>query len=294
MWLTLQCEILAPGPTRVVQYPPMHWIDYERLERLAETERSTFERADPFPHVVLDDFLPAETARAVHAEFERSLTGWKHYMHYNERKFALTDVGQMLPASRALFDALQSERFVRFVENLTGIEGLTSDPDLDGAGMHRSSRGGFLNLHVDFLSHTQKRNWSRQVNLLLYLNPGWQKDWGGELELWDESLMRCGRKVAPLYNRCLIFHTSAGSYHGHPKPLSCPEGVWRNSVALYYFRDEGRELELSSTNYRGQPGDSFRRRALIRLDRGLLHLYAFLKRHTPIDDRLVSRILKRF
>jgi len=33
-------------------------------------------------------------------------------------------------------------------------------------------REGFLNLHVDFLSHTKNRHWSRQVNLLLYLNQG--------------------------------------------------------------------------------------------------------------------------
>jgi Rps23 Pro-64 3,4-dihydroxylase Tpa1-like proline 4-hydroxylase len=271
----------------------MQSIDYERLERLAAGERRTFEAADPFPHVVLDDFLPVEVARAVHAEFDRSENGWKHYKHYNERKYALTDVEQMQPASRALFTALQSERFVRFVESLTGLEDLISDPDLDGAGLHRSSRGGFLNLHVDFLSHARNRNWSRQVNLLLYLNPEWKEDWGGELELWDRNLERCGRRIAPIFNRCVIFHTTARSYHGHPKPLNCPEGVWRNSIALYYFRDEGRTLKLSSTNYRGQPGDPLHKRALIRVDRGLLHLYSFLKRYTPINDQFISRILKR-
>ena len=271
----------------------MQTIDFERLEQIAASERSRFAEADPYPHVVIDDFLPVETARAVCADFERPREGWKHYKHYNERKFALTDVTQMPPASRELFAALQSERFVRIVETLTGLGELRSDPDLDGAGMHRASRGGFLNLHVDFLSHARHRSWSRQVNLLLYLNPVWKEGWGGELELWDERLERCGRRVAPIFNRCVLFHTSARSYHGHPRPLSCPDGVWRNSIALYYFRDEGRELELSSTNYRAQPGDSLRRRALIRLDRGLLHLYAFLKRYTPIDDRFVTRILKR-
>jgi Rps23 Pro-64 3,4-dihydroxylase Tpa1-like proline 4-hydroxylase len=272
----------------------MQAVDFERLEQVAGRERDAFASAEPFPHVVVDDFLPVETARAVHAEFERSEAGWKHYKHYNERKYALTDVGQMLPATRALFEALQSERFVRLIERLTGIEGLLSDPDLDGAGMHRSARGGFLNLHVDFLSHTKHRHWSRQVNLLLYLNPDWREDWGGELELWDRELTRCVRKVAPLFNRCVIFHTCAGSYHGHPTPLACPEGVTRKSIALYYFRDEGQALQLSSTDYRGRPDDSLLRRALIRADRGLLHLYSFLKRYTPIDDRLVSRILKRF
>lgn len=272
----------------------MQAVDFEQLEQLAVRERRAFAAADPFPHVVLDDFLPVHTAAAVHEEFERSEASWKHYKHYNERKFALNDVGQMLPATRALFETLQSERFVRFIESLTGIDDLLSDPDLDGAGMHRSSRGGFLNLHVDYLSHTKDPRLSRQVNLLLYLNPDWKEDWGGALELWDGELTRCVRKVAPAFNRCVIFHTCAGSYHGHPTPLACPDEVSRKSIAFYYFRDEGRPLNLSPTEYRGRPDDSLLEKALICADRGLLRLYSFVKRYTPLDDRLVSRILKRF
>ncbi len=269
-------------------------VDFERLEKLADEGRRAFAEADPFPHAVFDDFLPVETARAVHAEFERSERGWKTYKHYNERKFALTDVSRMLPATQALFDALQSERFVGVMERLTGIEQLLSDPDLDGAGLHRSTRGGFLNMHVDFLSHTKNRHWSRQVNLLLYLNPEWQESWGGDLELWDAELTRCARKVAPVFNRCVVFHTCPGSYHGHPTPLACPVGVSRKSLALYYFRDEGSVQQLESTHYRGRPEDPLYKKALIRADRGLLRVYSFLKRYTPIDDRFVSRILKRF
>jgi Rps23 Pro-64 3,4-dihydroxylase Tpa1-like proline 4-hydroxylase len=269
-------------------------VDLERLERIAEEQRPAFAAADPFPHVVIDDFLPVEIACAVHAEFERTERGWKHYQHYNERKAALTDVAQMQPATQQVFEALQSERFVGAIERLTGLDDLLSDPDLDGAGLHRSLRGGFLNLHVDFLSHTKNRHWSRQVNLLLYLNPDWQEAWGGELELWDRELTRCVRKVAPVFNRCVIFHTCPGSYHGHPTPLACPEGVSRKSLALYYFRDEGEAQQLESTLYRGRPGDPLYKKALIRADRALLRVYSFLKRYTPIDDELVSRILKRF
>lgn len=285
---------VAPPAGPLVEWPVMQALDLDRLEQIAARERRAFADARPFPHVVIDDFLPDDTARAVHAELARSEAGWKHYKHYNERKYALTDVSCMLPATRAVVEALQSERFVRCVETLTGIERLLPDPDLDGAGLHRSTRGGFLNLHVDFLSHTKHSHWSRQVNLLLYLNPGWDEAWGGELELWDGDLERCERRVAPTFNRCLLFHTCPGSFHGHPAPLACPEGVWRHSLALYYFRDEGRVLNLSSTDYRGRRDDPLHRKALIRVDRGLLRLYAFLKRHTPIDDRFVSRILKWF
>jgi Rps23 Pro-64 3,4-dihydroxylase Tpa1-like proline 4-hydroxylase len=269
-------------------------VDFERLDRIAAERRAEFAAADPFPHVVLDDFLPEETAAGVLAEFDRTEQGWKHYTHYNERKLALTDVSFMQPATRALFDALQSERFVGFIEALTGLEDLLSDPDLDGAGLHRSLPGGFLNLHVDFLSHTKNRSWSRQINLLLYLNREWQEAWNGGLELWDADLTRCARKVVPAFNRCVIFHTQPGSYHGHPAPLACPEGESRKSIALYYFREEGVAQNLTSTHYRARPDDPLHRRLLVAADRTLLRAYSALKRYTPVSDAWVSRILRRF
>lgn len=271
----------------------MSAIDFERLEKLAEEQRDAFAKADPYPHIVIDDFLPAETADAVFEEFDRTEEGWKSYHHYNEAKFALTDVSFMLPDTRRLFEDLQSDRFVHVMERLTGAEDLLADPDLDGAGLHRLMRDGFLNLHVDFLSHTKNRHWSRQVNLLLYLNRGWHDEWGGELELWDEKLTRCVRSVTPQFNRCVIFRTLPGSYHGNPNPVSCPEAESRRSIALYYFRDEGRTQRIEPTNYRGRPTDPLYKKALIHVDRGLLRVYSVLKRYTPIDDRLVSRILKR-
>ncbi len=39
-------------------------------------------------------------------------------------------------------------------------------------------------------------------------------------------------------NRVLIFTTDGTSFHGHPEPMRCPEGVARRSLALYYFSVE--------------------------------------------------------
>ena len=132
------------------------------------------------------------------------------------------------------------------------------------------------------------------MNLLLYFNRGWQPEWKGDLELWDADVTQCERAIAPLFNRCVLFHTAEKSYHGHPHRLACPEGETRKSIALYYFRDEGAARAVSSTHYRALPGDPLHKRWLVAADRGLLRAYSILKRYTGLSNQLASRILKRF
>ncbi|MEE9608840.1 MAG: 2OG-Fe(II) oxygenase [Myxococcota bacterium] len=269
-------------------------LDFDALERNASQRRAEFASAKPFPHVVIDDFLPPATAQRVLSEFEDTSRGWDHYHHYNEKKLAITSVDPMGPNTQELFEALQSRRFVDFIERISGVEELVSDPDLDGAGLHKVLPGGFLNVHTDFLSHIKNRHWSRQINLLIYLNESWQPDWNGDLEFWDENMSGCVTSIAPLFNRCVVFHTSDKSYHGHPHPLCCPAGSDRKSLALYYFRDEGQPLDLSSTHYRALPDDPAHKRFLVAADRYALRAYSFLKRYTRLSDGVVSRFLKRF
>ena len=69
----------------------------------------------------------------------------------------------------------------------------------------------------------------------MYLNPEWEEEWEGALELWDSKNKKCAHKILPLFNRAAIFTLSDHSIHGHPIPLKCPEHIERYSLALYYF-----------------------------------------------------------
>lgn len=269
-------------------------LDLDRYAELARRHRAAFESADPYPHVVLDDFLPAEIAEGVVEEYAADESTWAHYHHYNQRKQAITSLEGMGPRNRELVEALQSEAFVDFIAEITGLPGLFADPYLDGAGMHRTLPGGHLNIHTDFLSHPNHDEWSREINLLIYFNPGWKEEWMGNLELWDRDVKRCARSVAPLLNRCVIFRTSDISYHGHPQPLVCPDGVTRNSIALYYFQKSSAKLQLHPTTYRSRPADSKGKRWLIGFDTFLVRLYSLLRRHGGLRDRMIDRILKYF
>ncbi len=67
-------------------------------------------------------------------------------------------------------------------------------------------------------------------------------------------MKQCAEKVSPISNRVLIFTTDPTSFHGHPEPMECPEGVARKSLALYYFSPEVDPM-VRSTEYRARPGD---------------------------------------
>ena len=56
----------------------------------------------------------------------------------------------------------------------------------------------------------------------------------------------CGKKIAPNFNRMVIFSTNDFSNHGHPDPITCPDDISRKSIALYYF-SKGRPLSDLNT-----------------------------------------------
>ena len=268
-------------------FPYMRWS--AQLPRL----RQEFREGQPYPHVHLKDFLDPVVAAKMADEFpEMSTDAWTRYKHQNENKLGLAKRSMFPQLLGAVVDELNSDAFVHWLSQLTGIPKLVSDEILEGGGLHQSAAGGFLNVHTDFSNHHYHTNWRRQVNLILYLNPHWQQQWGGALELWDREMRRCVTKVPPLFNEALIFRTDEISYHGFPEPLSCPAGEARKSLALYYYTaEEGAAVKSRSTNYRPRPEDGPLKSGMIWLDKQAVDLYSRAKARFGFSDELASKIL---
>lgn len=204
----------------------------------------SYSEAKPFPHIVIDDFYDA-------AKLEKVLEEWpdvslmKHADRATSVKRSFSRFGDLGDHTQDVISDLCSSARLNWLTELTGIDGLISDPWLEGGGLHHIPRGGFLGIHADFNWHS-KLAAVRKINLLLYLNKDWTPEWGGELQLWDD---KCVRKIEPIFNRCVIFNTTDTSYHGHPEPLNCPEGSARKSIALYYYRKEQQPEWVHSTLY---------------------------------------------
>eukprot|EP00929_Paragymnodinium_shiwhaense_P059891 TRINITY_DN29962_c0_g1_i1.p1 TRINITY_DN29962_c0_g1~~TRINITY_DN29962_c0_g1_i1.p1 ORF type:complete len:954 (+),score=220.45 TRINITY_DN29962_c0_g1_i1:49-2910(+) len=208
-----------------------------------KSRRTAFTAARPFPHLVLDDLLPKEVLRAVQDELPElsgeemlglcARGGWQCWnSDYERLKGSPNHLGS---ATEALLWALNSGKFIRRLEALTGIRGLTADPARHGGGAHVTAKGGFLGMHGDFTEHPGT-GLHRRLNVLLYLNDDWHASWGGDLELWGRDGF--GASVQPLLGRMVVLEVSGRSLHGHPWPLTCPEGRARRSLALYYYSKE--------------------------------------------------------
>ncbi|HEU4889777.1 MAG TPA: 2OG-Fe(II) oxygenase [Thermoanaerobaculia bacterium] len=209
--------------------------------------RARYTSADPFPHIVLDDLFDDATLQRVLDDFPSpDETRWMRFDSPTEKKLGYYhEHSTITPAVRAFLDAMNGFEMLLFLEALTGIEGLIPDPYFGGGGLHQIETGGFLKVHADFNVHP-KLKLDRRVNMLIYLNHGWQDEWGGHLELWNASMTERRRKIAPVFNRTVVFSTTDTSFHGHPHPLVTPPGVTRKSVSLYYYTAGRPEEERSA------------------------------------------------
>lgn len=223
----------------------MQWTTavLENLDRWVDAHGEGFRDAKPFPHAVIDGIFDEAVLREVLKEFPAPDSPiWDHAEDEGiqvKLRSNWTADADMEPTTRELVHFLNSGAFLKRITRLTGIEHLISDPYYTGGGLNCILPGGLLDVHCD-------GNWHhgmalhRRLNAILYLNEGWQPEWHGEFELWNEDMTESVKAIEPAFNRLIVFETHDYSYHGHPVPLACPEGESRKSVIVYYYTSSPR------------------------------------------------------
>ena len=202
----------------------------------------------PYDHWVLDDFFPVDVARRLANEFpDYNEPNWHWYNNPLENKKAKNHWYEFPQLTYQIFSHLNSTEFIETIREITGIQTLYPDIGLHGGGWHMHSRGGKLNIHLDY-NINPKLNLQRKLNLIVYLTEDWDTSWGGGLELWshnEETNLPDKREVVVdnIFNRAILFDTTQNSWHGLPQPITCPEGVYRKSIAVYYMTDLPEDID---------------------------------------------------
>ena len=221
-----------------------------RLRQIAQRYTSIYRAADPFPHMAIDGLVPNAILQLVSVELPEEygkgngcvrgaqfcISGRKSHVH---RRSQIDKERHMKPHTIMLFRALKSNEFRNFLERVSGISPLYSDPLYAGAGAHFAAPGSRLDLHSDF---NMEYGMHRRVNTFLYLNEDWREEYGGHLQLWDRNMTTCVQRILPTWSRFVAFSSTDFTWHGHPDALSCPPNRMRRAIVLYYF-GKGRPRE---------------------------------------------------
>jgi hypothetical protein len=234
-------ELAALGPDwasiRGTKLPLDALADRSRLAPAsADALHATFAAAEPFPHLVIDGLFDATLLDLVAEEFDLLDPAQWHrsYDGQHERTMRSRPASRLGHAAELYFATVHSGAFLAFLERVSGVPALITDPHLLNGGFHESRAGGRFRIHTDFNKHAHTRL-DNELVLITYLNRGWDPAWGGALELWSARPRECARRIEPVFGRTVLMKRTPVSFHGHPTPLSLPPGRVRRSVACYYY-----------------------------------------------------------
>lgn len=168
---------------------------------------------DPFPFVVIPNFLDAAHAESVVRDFPDIKA---------RGSFPLTQLTSG-PLFQQLTDELASAELRATIEEKFAVD-LADRYTMITVRGRAERRDGRI--------HTDTE--SKFLTLLLYLNPTWEQA-GGRLRILrnGHDLDDYVCEIPPVFGTCLIFKVTANCWHGH-KPVA---GV-RRSLQLNYIRDE--------------------------------------------------------
>jgi Rps23 Pro-64 3,4-dihydroxylase Tpa1-like proline 4-hydroxylase len=199
---------------------------------------------EPYEHLVIDDFFPDDLANICLKNFpSTSDPSWEHSNTKDiEVKYRTTWQSEF-DIPEGILDVvkvLNSSIVLKAISAIMGIHKIIPDPYYTGGGLNVTKRGGLLDVHVDGNYH-DATGLNRRLNALVYLNKNYEKRWGGEFGIYNNTGENCVKKIDPLFNRLVIFNTHDKSFHGLPDPVNFPEKEDRRSIILYYYTKDDRK-----------------------------------------------------
>ena len=204
-------------------------------------------KTPPYPNLAIDNFLPADVTTAMKQECDQ-LTWTREFTRNGSHMLERNDI-EDCPVAREVKNALSSKKFLIWLGQVTGHNDLIPDPHMVGAGYMRCTRGDSLKLHSAFNFNNTLKLY-RMLSINIYLNKDWQSEWNGDLQFWDFERKKCVTKYYPVAGRAILFRHHKFGFHGHPDPIQCPEGTFRDGFRMFYYVSEMSNYKLDKHPHR--------------------------------------------
>lgn len=199
----------------------------------ADTVAAAYREAQPYPHLVIDNFFDQE----ILAQISREVIGEK--INFNkvftdafQRNKTISTGDAVPPLISVIASKFAASGMLRYLERVTGLPRLIPDPhyNADYGYYHIVGAGGILGSHVDHSRHNSLHV-PHVLNLVVYLSKDWDEQDGGALCLYDETGKQVVKRVPCQYNRAIIFACTPAAYHGVDPVL---ESANRRRHSLYF------------------------------------------------------------
>ena len=236
-----------------------------------------FNNAEPFEHIIINNFLKEEIANKISSEYPNNLNDYHKYDNPLEIKYAFDDIQNMSNNIQNVFYSLCTDKIINALKIVTNNDKIEYDTTCHGGGLHIHPNNGRLHMHLDYEKHPLLENKQRYLNIILYLSKEWKEEWGGHTELWNENMTECKVKSLVKFNTALLFKTTEKSWHGMPEPIKCPTDKLRKTLAFYYLIPLENKQD---TNKKGIGEDGYRTKAV------------FTKRPSDPYDPLIDKLYK--
>ena len=120
--------------------------NYKDLKKVAAENSSNYLNAKPFPNIVFDNFFNEEILEKILNDFPKNIRDiGNEFDNKAEKKLSLNSADKFSNTTNNFINYLNSEPFVKFLNNITGInETLITDPYLIGGGLHELKNDGYL------------------------------------------------------------------------------------------------------------------------------------------------------
>lgn len=207
----------------------------------------------PFPHAIIDNFLPEETFLKIidsiekKNKFEDIKKNFSTYIESNKQVYGDKDLNEILKFPITLLGGEKIKKIFKDFFNIKKIISLTDFPNYGGYyPFHIMRNKGLLGSHVDH-SHSDSGE-LHIANAIYYTSKYWEESWGGETLLLNNNGTKVIKKIKFIPNRLVLFIHSAKSFHAVNK-ICAPDEIKRNTYYMDYYTDnENKELILNKKN----------------------------------------------